>query len=425
MILALTTMPEPKVNDALAIEASSAERAQQVDELQEKNADLQLEKSVVDEQAEVAQQVLQNVVAATEAPTVAVDVNVAPLQVDVPDFSERTAPKSDLLGAGWRPSPGPGWSRRRRKAKMVAMVAELRKRKAVAQRQVVRRASNHDGSWSFDHRTGPCQGRCSDAGTLSDCRTGATAMALLPFLGAGQTHQQGEYKQVVERGLYYLTNAMRVRHEGGMQTGNLAQTGGNMYAHGLAAITLCEAYAMTHDRKLMNPAQLSLNHIMFAQDPIGGGWRYVPRQPGDTSVVGWQLMALKSGHMAYLAVDPKTIQLATKFLDRTSADEGGIFTPAPRTGHDGRWLALPHVSGLEARQPGTQARRAIHQHAWPFAGQHVLQLLRHAGAAAILRRPRHRRPRDVGQVEHQRPRLARQGPRQNRPPKGKLAHTMV
>src|SRR5206468_9448209 len=144
---------------------------------------------------------------------------------------------------------------------------------------------NHDGSWNFDHRhAGSCQGRCSDAGTLSECRTGATAMALLPFLGAGQTHQQGEYKQVVERGLYYLTSAMRVRHENGMTVGDLAQTGGNMYSHGLAAITLCEAYAMTHDRKLMQPAQLSLNHIMAAQDPIGGGWRYIPRQPGDTSV---------------------------------------------------------------------------------------------------------------------------------------------
>src|SRR5207248_2405595 len=170
---------------------------------------------------------------------------------------------------------------------------------------------NHDGSWNFDHRAaGSCQGRCSDAGTLSDCRTGATAMALLPFLGAGQTHQQGEYKQVVERGLYYLTNVMRVRHENGMTIGDLAQGGGNagIYAHGLAAITLCEAYAMTHDRKLMQPAQLSLNYIMQVQDPIGGGWRYFPRQPGDTSVVGWQLMALKSGHMAYLVVDPKTIQ---------------------------------------------------------------------------------------------------------------------
>jgi hypothetical protein len=150
-------------------------------------------------------------------------------------------------------------------------------------------------------------------------------MALLPFLGAGQTHQQGTYKQNVERGLYFLTSQMKVRTQGGMQTGDLAQAGGSMYSHGLAAIALCEAYAMTHDRKLMNPAQLSLNHIVYAQDPIGGGWRYQVRQPGDTSVVGWQLMALKSGHMAYLTVPPSTVLGATKFLDAMQADSGSKY----------------------------------------------------------------------------------------------------
>src|SRR5438105_14183358 len=183
----------------------------------------------------------------------------------------------------------------------------------------------HDCCLNFEHRLCPRNARCSDAGIYTECRTGATAMALLPFLGAGQTHQQGQYKQVVERGLYFLTNQMRVRNEGGMQAGDLAQGRGSMYSHGLAAITLCEAYAMTHDRKLMHPAQLSLNHIMYAQDPVGGGWRYVARQPGDTSVVGWQLMALKSGHMAYLAVDPRTIQGAIKFLDSTQADSGAKY----------------------------------------------------------------------------------------------------
>jgi len=160
---------------------------------------------------------------------------------------------------------------------------------------------------------------------MDDCRTGATAMALLPFLGAGQTHQQGQYKQNVERGLYFLTSQMKIRNEAGMQAGDLAQGRGSMYSHGLAAITLCEAYAMTHDRKLMTPAQASLNHIIYAQDPIGGGWRYNPRTPGDTSVVGWQLMALKSGHMAYLAVPPATIQGAIKFLDSAQADGGSRY----------------------------------------------------------------------------------------------------
>jgi hypothetical protein len=64
---------------------------------------------------------------------------------------------------------------------------------------------------------------------------------------------------------------------------------------------------------------------MYAQDPVGGGWRYAPRQAGDTSVVGWQLMALKSGHMAYLKVDPNTIVGAVKFLDTVGIESGAKY----------------------------------------------------------------------------------------------------
>ena len=107
-----------------------------------------------------------------------------------------------------------------------------------------------------------------------------------------------------------------------------------MYSHGLAAITLCEAYAMTNDRDLMMPAQAALNFIVYAQDPIGGGWRYSPRTPGDTSVVGWQVMALKSGHLAYLNVPKGTVLGAIKFLDTVQMNSGayyGYTTPAKRS----------------------------------------------------------------------------------------------
>ncbi len=183
--------------------------------------------------------------------------------------------------------------------------------------------ANHqlpDGGWNYDHRLGPCNARCGNGGSLTDCRTGATAQALLPFLGAGQTHKKGKYQKQVEAGLYFLSQQMKVRAQQGLQCGDLAQGGGNMYSHGMAAIVLCEAYGMTQDKGLMVPAQLSLNHIVYAQDPVGGGWRYTPRTPGDTSVVGWQLMALKSGHLAYLQVPPQTIIGANKFLDSVMSD---------------------------------------------------------------------------------------------------------
>ena len=86
-----------------------------------------------------------------------------------------------------------------------------------------------------------------------------------------------------------------------------------MYDHGLAAIALSECYGMTGAKTLRAAAQSALNFIMESQDPKGGGWRYEPRTPGDTSVSGWQIMALKSGQMAYLAVDPAVFERAGAF----------------------------------------------------------------------------------------------------------------
>ncbi len=72
---------------------------------------------------------------------------------------------------------------------------------------------------------------------------------------------------------------------------------------------------MTHDAALLPKAQASINFLSYAQDPVGGGWRYVPRQRGDTSVTGWQVAALKTGHMAALHVNPTAILGTSKFLD--------------------------------------------------------------------------------------------------------------
>lgn len=258
-----------------------------------------------------------------DIPSVPDDLAAAPPELEIRDFGEEVAPRgntTDTIGT----ITGDAFIGRTeigRKALAAKGGATEASESAVA--AALEWLANHqlpDGGWNYDHRAGACNARCGNAGSLTDCRTGATAQALLPFLGAGQTHKQGKYKKQVEAGLYFLTQQMIVRPNGGLQTGDLAQGGGNMYAHGMSAIVLCEAYGMTHDKGLMMPAQLSLNHIVYAQDPVGGGWRYAPRTPGDTSVVGWQLMALKSGHLAYLQVPPATINGANKFLDSVMSD---------------------------------------------------------------------------------------------------------
>ena len=173
-----------------------------------------------------------------------------------------------------------------------------------------------DGSWSFDHGKGQCG--CPDKGTHEEAINAATAMALLPFLGAGHTHKDGKYRKEIEAGLYFLFTRQQV-------DGSFVEPKGNLYSHGLCTITLSEAYAMTRDPALLRPTQAALNYIAYAQDPVGGGWRYVAKQPGDTSVVGWQLMALKSGKMAYLDVDNRVFLGAKKFLDFVQTDDGAAY----------------------------------------------------------------------------------------------------
>jgi hypothetical protein len=160
---------------------------------------------------------------------------------------------------------------------------------------------------------------------MATATNAATALALLPMLGAGQTHIEGQYKDTIKAGLASLIQNMRVKKEDGLPTGSWHEPKGRMYSHGLATIAVCEAYAMTKDPDLLQPAQLALNYLVRAQDQRGGGWRYEPRQPGDTSVVGWCLMGLKSGRMGNLTVPPVVFAGANKFLDSVSTDEGAFY----------------------------------------------------------------------------------------------------
>ena len=180
-----------------------------------------------------------------------------------------------------------------------------------------------NGGWTFACSK-LCRGQCKDDGRKVEAVNAATALALLPFLGAGQTHLKGKYKDTIKQGLAFLINNMKAT-PGKLPRGSWHEAGGSMYSHGLASIVICEAYAMTRDPDLVQPAQLAINYLVYAQDPRGGGWWYQPQQPGDTSVAGWCIMALKSGSMANLTVPPETFRGASQFLDFVSTNDGAYY----------------------------------------------------------------------------------------------------
>jgi hypothetical protein len=238
-----------------------------------------------------------------------------------------------------------------------------------------------DGGWSFDMQACPsCMGKCSHSGTSKkDDRAGATAMALLPFLGRGFTHQKGPYKRQVEAGMAFLVTQAR------KGDGKVYEKSGSLYSQGLAGIALSECYAMTQDQRLAAPTQAVLNFIMQAQDPNGGGWRYAPRQPGDTSAVGWQIMALKSGNMAYLDVNPLTVKKAVAFLESVKGDEYGAtygYTgPGNRLGTSAVGLLCRMYLGWKKDNPGLQEGAAIIAKAGPskdlYYDYYATQIMHH------------------------------------------------
>jgi hypothetical protein len=184
-----------------------------------------------------------------------------------------------------------------------------------------------DGGWNFGFEE-TCQ-QCTNGGEHGS-RIAATGLALLPFLGAGYTHQtDSPYKKRVENGLAFL-----IRRSNEEQRGlALNQEGSQgMYSQGIASIVLCEAYAMSNPKqpKLAHAAQESLRFIENAQDRNSGGWRYRPNEsPGDLSVSAWQIMALKSGKLAGLYVSQPAIYLANDFLESTATDGGRQFNYLP------------------------------------------------------------------------------------------------
>lgn len=244
-----------------------------------------------------------------------------------------------------------------------------------------------DGSWSFRHQLPTCTARCQHPG-LYDCPTGATGLALLCFLGAGYTHQAGPYQAEVGKALHWLVDQSCL--------GNLQydlsrdnperQTG--FYAQGLASIALCEAYGMTKDPALHQPAQDALDFISMAQDPVGGGWRYEFQQAGDTSVVGWQVMALVSGRMADLHVARSTRGKVLDFLTAVQTPNGDFGYTTGRYGGTSATtgigvLCTMYLDPLTARRTlrgkVRQLSRTIPMRENLYANYYISQVLHHFG----------------------------------------------
>lgn len=235
------------------------------------------------------------------------------------------------------------------------------------------------GNWSFGHFHE--HGKCNCTGQANHDDVAATALCLMPFLGAGCTHKNAsKYTKNVESGLRYLVLAQN--REGEFHP--------LMYSHALATMALCEAYGLTNDVGLRGPAQRALDYLIDAQSKEGG-WRYARKQAGyDTSVGGWALMALKSGQMAGLRVPPDAMNRAKKWLDDASTPDGGAYGYTSRgegVNTTAVGLLCREYLGWGPRNPGLQAGIQRLQNWKPqptnmYFSYYATQVMHHAGGPA-------------------------------------------
>lgn len=315
--------------------------------------DLQTAESIVD--TELAAEIADQSETSVAIETLTSDEEGAPLATEAPDG---IAAESGQGGAPlFSRAVGSASGRAERKRGAQGRQGDVTKESEDAVERGLDWLARHqypDGSWSFDlteeTSTGQkcgCQGCSNSTGTsggsayrqpLFPSRMAATSIALLPFLGSGYTHTEtNRYQKLVASGLRYLSyNA--VRKEDGVDFRAGFTGDGAAYIQALATLVCCEAYEMTKDPNLRSLAEGGLLFIERSQ-LNDGGWRYRSigddafhaTESGDVSVLGWQLMALKSGASAGFTLPASVAYRSGNFLDLCMDKGGKTYRYQPRT----------------------------------------------------------------------------------------------
>jgi len=202
-----------------------------------------------------------------------------------------------------------------------------------------------EGFWDCDGFDMSCRGvRCTGKGnSLND--VGVTGLALLAFLGAGNSPNEGVHKKIVKKGVKYLCDMQDP--EDGCLCPKEGQT--YMYNHAIACLALTEAYGLSRWIKLKKPAQKAVAFIHDSKNP-GKAWRYNtgavdPIEQNDVSVSGWMIMCLASAKDFDLLIDSADFVDALAYIDEMTDPSIG------RTGYKERGSWSSRETGDELQWP--------------------------------------------------------------------------
>lgn len=205
----------------------------------------------------------------------------------------------------------------------------------------LKRHQDPRGFWSCAAFSNMCSANKCDGEGDQMHDVGVTGLALLAFLGSGNTVNHGKYKKVVRNGLKYLLEIQDP------ETGCFGEVNSHqafLYDHSLATLAMTEGFGLSKWPILKEPAQKGINFIHAARNPYKA-WRYAypPDGNNDVSVTGWMVMCLKSAEDFGLKVDKAAFEGSRLFIDEMTDPNTG------RTGYISR-------GGYSAREPGMNER---------------------------------------------------------------------
>ncbi len=219
----------------------------------------------------------------------------------------RVTPLIPLAGPGKLTSPDTFFQRsfEQRQKFIDAMGGSEESEQAVARALAyLARTQLADGHWPF--RPGS-----RDSGRRGKNDMAITGLAALCFLSGNHTPTKpGPYQQCIRKGIDYMV--ARQKPDGDLRFG------GDMYSQAIAAIAIAEAAAMTNDPSYRVAAIRGGRFIVNCQNRKTGGWRYQPHDPGDTSVFGWEVLALRSVGRVGMRIPSETRKLCFRWLDSVS-----------------------------------------------------------------------------------------------------------
>ena len=208
-----------------------------------------------------------------------------------------------------------------------------------------------DGHWTDEAKCEPDK-HCTDF-RYASAKVAQTGLAVLAFQAGGHyDFNDQKYSSQVKRGLNWLVSQQQ-------PDGCLFGEERTWYEHGIASLALAEACAVARanrkdpERRYLEAAERAIDFIQRHQY-ARGGWRYSKDSDaaGDTSVTGWQVLALKSAMEAKIIVSPQTMEQVQQFFESVKDPTTG------RTGYysrrDGTELTTAVgliVEGLILKQP--------------------------------------------------------------------------